>query len=98
MAISKRNFKKITTELDSYIIFVTATEPLIFERDEVVPLADRDYYFNALDRVVIKPKIERDMTIEEFSDYIEIQEGKSYLFVFNTIKSAEMFYDILQEK
>ena len=38
------------------------------------------------------------MTIEEFSDYIEIQEGKSYLFVFNTIKSAEMFYDILQRK
>jgi len=94
----KEILKKITTELDSYIIFVTATEPLIFERDEVVPLADRDYYFNALDRVVIKPKIERDMTIEEFSDYIEIQEGKSYLFVFNTIKSAEMFYDILQRK
>lgn len=89
---------KVTEKLDCYIIFVTATEPLIFEREEIVPLIDRKYYFSKMDRVILKPKLENDLTIEEFADSLEIQENKSYLFIFNTIKSAETFYRLLKAK
>lgn len=90
--------KTLTEELDSYVVFVTATEPMIFSRDEVFPLTDRKKYFDAMDRVVIKPKINQDMNIEEFAQSIDISDGRSYLFILNTIKSAKAFYDLLKQK
>lgn len=91
-------FEKATQELDCYIVFVTATEPLIFERNEVLPLIDRTSYFAAMDRVTIKPQLEKDMTIDEFVDSVNIEEDKSYLFIFNTIKSVKAFYNQLKKK
>lgn len=94
----KKVLENLAEQLDCYIVFVTATEPLIFEREEIIPLIDRDYYFNKMDRVILKPKIKKDLTIEEFADNLKIQENKSYLFIFNTIKSAELFYRLLKDK
>ena len=90
--------KKICEEMNSYVVFVTATQPLIFAKDEIIPLVDRKHYFETMDRVVIKPYIEKEQTIDEFSDFINIKENKSYLFIFNTIKSAKSFYDIIQSE
>ena len=84
--------------MNSYVVFVTATQPLIFAKDEIIPLVDRKHYFETMDRVVIKPYIEKEQTIDEFSDFINIKENKSYLFIFNTIKSAKSFYDIIQSE
>lgn len=88
----------ITQELDAYIVFVTATEPLIFERHEVIALVNRQYYFNKMDRVVIEARLEEDLTIEEFTDTLVLQKGKSYLFILNTIKSTKQFYKLLKSK
>lgn len=93
-------FKELAYEFGCYIIFITATDPYIIARDELVPLVDSEKYFaNAnLDRVVLRPILDRDMLLEEFIDFIEIEDDKRYLFVFNTINSAKKFYELLSKK
>jgi CRISPR-associated endonuclease/helicase Cas3 len=91
-------FKKLTQELDVYIIFVTATEPLIFSRNEVVHLVNREFYFNSMERVTIIPRLKASLTLEEFAESLELQKDKSYLFILNTIKSAKAFYELLKQK
>lgn len=94
----KEILKLVTEELDSYIIFVTATEPLIFERDEVLTLVNRKYYYNKMDRVILEARLEKDLDLEEFNNTLVLQQGKSYLFILNTIKSAKLFYELLKEE
>ncbi|MCM8901265.1 CRISPR-associated helicase Cas3' [Caldicoprobacter algeriensis] len=91
-------FKKLIQELDIYVIFVTATEPLIFSRNEVSCLVNREFYFNSMDRVTIVPRLEESLTLEEFVERIELQNDKSYLFILNTINSAKTLYELLKEK
>ncbi|MDI3535044.1 MAG: CRISPR-associated endonuclease/helicase Cas3 [Thermosediminibacterales bacterium] len=88
--------KNLTEKFDSYVIFVTATEPMIFRRDEIYPLVNRIKYFEKMDRIVVKPRLEEDMNLEEFIKTLELQKDKSYLFILNTIKSAKAFYDLLK--
>ncbi|NLZ52788.1 MAG: CRISPR-associated helicase Cas3', partial [Thermoanaerobacteraceae bacterium] len=94
----KEILKELVEKFDSYVIFVTATEPLIFERQEVKSLANREKYFSALDRVVIKPKLEKTMMVEELAESVKLESDKSYLFILNTIKSAKSFYELLKVK
>lgn len=97
--LCKEILKSVAEQLNSYIVFVTATEPLIFNRDEVVPLADRNKYFTKLDRVTIIPNLKNDLTVEDFLETLIIDENKRYLFIFNTIEnSAKKFYRLLKEK
>ena len=82
--------------LNAYIIFVTATEPLIFERGETVGLLNKDYYFNALDRVTMKPLLNSPLTINNLSEFFDLSDEKTYLFIFNTITSAKDFYNLVK--
>ncbi|MBM7582844.1 CRISPR-associated endonuclease/helicase Cas3 [Caldicoprobacter guelmensis] len=91
-------FKKLIQELDTYVIFVTATEPLIFSRNDISCLVNREFYFNSMDRVTIVPRLEESLTLEEFVERIELQNDKSYLFILNTINSAKTLYELLKEK
>lgn len=84
--------------LNAYIIFVTATEPLIFERGETIGLLNKDYYFKALDRVSMKPLLNSPMTINNLSDFFDLNDEKTYLFIFNTITSAKDFYNLVKNK
>lgn len=84
--------------LNAYIIFVTATEPLIFERGETVELLNKDYYFNELDRVCMKPLLNSPMTINNLIEYFDLNNGKTYLFILNTITSARDFYNLMLGK
>jgi CRISPR-associated endonuclease/helicase Cas3 len=84
--------------LNAYIIFVTATEPLIFERGETIGLLNKDYYFNELDRVCMKPLLDRPMTINNLSEYFNLNDEKTYLFILNTITSARDFYYLIRGK
>jgi len=88
----------LTEMLNAYIIFVTATEPLIFERGETVELLNKEYYFNKLDRVSMKPLLNNSMTINKLSKYFDLNDGKTYLFILNTISSAKDFYNLVKEK
>ncbi|MFQ3573539.1 MAG: CRISPR-associated helicase Cas3' [Thermodesulfovibrionales bacterium] len=84
--------------LNAYIVFVTATEPLIFERDETTGLINKDNYFTELDRVTVKPLLNSTMTINELSGYFDLTDEKTYLFIFNTITSAKDFYYLVKNK
>ncbi|ADD03493.1 CRISPR-associated helicase Cas3 [Thermoanaerobacter italicus Ab9] len=94
----KELLKAIAEELNSYIIFVTATQPLIFKEKEIYPLVDKNKYFAQMERVEIIPKLDCDITLEELSEMFDLSDGRSYLFILNTIKSAQQFYSILKTK
>jgi len=94
----RKILKELTEKFNSYVIFVTATEPLIFDRKEIISLVDREKYFKKLNRIEVRPLIKEKMNLEEFVDCLEIKENKSYLFVMNTINSAKKMYDLLKLK
>lgn len=84
--------------LDAYIIFVTATQPLLIPRESMYHLVDPEKYFRQMERVVIKVKIDRRLSLDEFVEELDLEEDKSYLFVLNTITSARKFYNLLKDK
>lgn len=91
-------FKVLVYEFECYIVFITATDPYIMSEDEFIPLVDSEKYFKDknLDRVVLKPFLDKDMSLEEFVEFVELKEDKSYLFVLNTINCAKKFYGLLK--
>ncbi len=94
----KELFQQLAEKLDSYLVFVTATEPLIFARHEVSELVNRRRYFEQMNRVVMKPRLDKNLELEEFSEGLVLKEGTSYLFILNTINSAKRLYRLLSEK
>lgn len=89
----------IAEKLNSYIIFATATEPLIFPKEQLTDIiADKERYFSSLDRINIKQEIEKPRTIEQFADEFNFLPDKTYLFIFNTIAAARQFYESIKSK
>ncbi len=90
----------LTEKLNLYIVFVTATEPLIFERKELVRLVESKKYFKKMNRVIIKPLIDEDMTLIELYELFNMNDkrDKRYLFIFNTISSAKKFYEMIHSE
>lgn len=82
--------------LNSYVVLVTATEPLLFRPDEVVRLADRDLYFSLLDRISIQSKIDKNITLKDLSESWAFDDGSSYLIILNTISAAKDFYNLVK--
>jgi CRISPR-associated endonuclease/helicase Cas3 len=87
----------IANMLNIYIILSTATEPLIFSKNETIKLAYKDTYFKSLDRVSLFPMLDKAMTIEELYKKLKIDSNKSYLYIFNTISSAKEFFNLIKE-
>jgi CRISPR-associated endonuclease/helicase Cas3 len=85
--------------LNVRVIFVTATQPLIFDESisgEIVELATKkSLYFSLLDRIILtfnnEPRQLPDFILE-IQDRIRNESGKDFLIVLNTIKSAEKVY------
>ncbi|MHB1679249.1 MAG: CRISPR-associated helicase Cas3' [bacterium] len=106
--ILRMMLSEISDMLNVYIILSTATEPLIFGKDEVLNIVDKTFYFNKLNRISLFPLLDKFMTLAELSDYFfddisnnlnnKINNEKTYLFIFNTISSAKEFYYLLIEK
>lgn len=88
---------EIVEKLNSYLIFVTATQPLIFEKSEALELVDSEKYSSQLDRIELFPQIENQITIAELVDNFEFGND-SILFILNTIKSAKDTFDIVKER
>lgn len=91
-------FTKLIEKYNCYIIFSTATQPLIFKPNEMIPLVNGEDYFIKLNRTVLKPNIYERFSLDEFSEKIKIENNKSYMFILNTIRSAQNFYYLLKEK
>ncbi len=94
----RRVLLEMSSKLNSHIIFVTATEPLIFDRTELRDLINKDFYFNSLDRVLLVPLLKKPMTLKDLSGYFDLNNEKTYLFIFNTITAAKDFYNLIKVK
>lgn len=97
------SLKLLCEKFNSYVIFMTATQPLIFDeaKGEIKEIAQRkEEYFRGLNRIELIPRIERALTLDEFKallkdDLIQKSE-KDFLIVLNTIGSAQDIYKFIQ--
>ena len=86
---------------NTYFIFVTATQPLIFEPEtEITELVkDKTKYFNEFDRIELIPVLEIT-PFDEFKEIVrketEKNKGKDFLIVLNTINSSKELYEHLK--
>jgi len=91
-------------KFNSYVILVTATQPLIFdeEKGEIRELAiKKDEYFKSLDRIELIHHIDVSYTLDEFGELIENdlnrEKDKSFLIVLNTIDSATKIHSFIKK-
>ncbi len=97
------SLKLLAEKFNSYIVFMTATQPLIFDeaKGEIKEIAQRkDEYFRGLNRIELVPRIEKAMALDEFKALLErdLNEkyDKDFLIVLNTIGSAQEIYRFIQ--
>ena len=97
--------KLLCDKFNSYVILITATQPLIFEErtGEIQEIAERkEEYFLGLDRIDLVPMIEKALTLDEFKTILkndlEEEKDKDFLIVLNTINSAKNIYDFISNQ
>ncbi len=90
-------------KFNSYVIFITATQPLIFEggKGEIQEIAvNKEEYFRGLDRIDLMPMIDKTLTLDEFKGILkndlEEWKDKDFLIVLNTINSAKSIFDYIE--
>lgn len=86
-----------------YFIFVTATQPLIFDEEtkEIKPLVkSKEKYFESLDRVCLMV-YQGSVSIKDFKVILQKDildnSQKDFLIVLNTINTSKKIYDYVQE-
>lgn len=94
-------FYYLTKYLNTYIILLTATKPLIF-RNLIKPqelLINHEKYFSKFERIKIVPKfnIKKDDQLISFIEIL-IKEHKSLMIVLNTINSSIEIYNKVKER
>lgn len=86
---------------NTYIILMTATQPLIFNETVSELLPHKDRYFERLNRVDLIPSIAPPTSLDAFkrvvSDAIDEHPTKDFLIVLNTINSAREVYETLKD-
>jgi len=98
------SLKLLSEKFNSYVIFMTATQPLIFEesKGEIKEIVQKkDEYFRGLNRIELIPRIDNAITLDEFkallgNDLME-KADKDFLIILNTIGSAQDVYRFVQE-
>lgn len=87
---------------NTYFIFVTATQPLIFDesKDEIVELVkNKKNYFDRFDRIELIPNIE-PMFLDDFKEIVkkdvEANKDNNFLIVLNTINSSKNIHQYLK--
>ncbi|BCD61375.1 CRISPR-associated endonuclease/helicase Cas3 [Nitratiruptor sp. YY08-26] len=82
---------QMTERFNFYIIFTTATQPMIFKKH--LELASPSY-FEKLNRynVIVDKKTQ---TLQEFFDNLQIN-NQSHLFILNTVNSAKKLYEMVK--
>lgn len=91
--------KTMAEKYNIWIIFMTATQPAIFSKKEMIPLIDNeDYYFRQFDRVNYKFNLEKQ-SIDEFNEYILdkiLSTEKDIMIVVNTIQNSIDIFKYLE--
>ncbi|MFZ3384483.1 MAG: CRISPR-associated helicase Cas3', partial [Candidatus Methanoperedens sp.] len=87
---------------NTYFIFVTATQPLIFDesKKEIVELVtNKKYYFDKFDRIELIPNLQ-PLLLDNFKEIIrsDVEKNKdnNFLIVLNTINSSKSVYQYLE--
>ncbi|NQE05108.1 CRISPR-associated nuclease/helicase Cas3 [ANME-1 cluster archaeon GoMg1] len=87
---------------NTYFIFITATQPLIFDetKKEISPLVgNKRKYFDSLNRVKLITNLE-SVCLEDFKEILKKDlmqnANKDVLVVLNTIKSSKDIYDFVK--
>lgn len=94
----RRTFNIIGKRFNTYFVLVTATQPVIFDKNEIISVVDHEKYmtssvFNRV-RLTIKPDIS---TLEEFGDhFVNSFKGQNCLIVMNTKRYAQTTYNLLK--
>lgn len=91
-------------KFNSYVVFITATQPLIFDESEgeIKEVAKRrEGYFRGLNRIQLFLRVDNALNLDEFKALLEndLREkpDKDFLIVFNTIGSAQDVYKFVKE-
>ncbi len=99
----KESITFFAEQFNTYFIFVTATQPLIFAetKHEIKSLVEnKKGYFKALDRIVLIPHL-MPVNINEFKETLQEDILKNvnndFLIVMNTIKSSKEIYNFIKE-
>lgn len=91
---------KLSELFNTYFILITATQPEIFESNEIFDLVPhKQDYFEKLDRVDIRFETS-PVLIDDFVELTKkevIDSDESYLFVMNTINSSIELFNGLKE-
>jgi CRISPR-associated endonuclease/helicase Cas3 len=94
-----KTIKFFAEYFNTYFIFITATEPLIFDetKEEISPLVkNKREYFNCLNRVKLVVNLE-PVCLDEFKkilkEDIEKNTDKDFLVVLNTINTSISIFD-----
>jgi len=95
--ITKRTLLELSEKLDFYLIFMTATRPMLFEEEQYIELAGKEF-FRGLNRYQVRVETEKSRTLRELAEEFEPESGKRYLFITNTIRSSQKLYELLREK
>ncbi len=94
----KELIKELAERFNAYFIISTATAPLIFDREVVIPVVDKNIYFKALNRTCLKIDIDNKKRLEDFLNEFTFSDNTSCLIVLNTIKSAQSAYSLLKDR
>ena len=98
--IIKLILKKLAKEYNCWIILMTATQPFIFNENEIISLVDNvDYYFNQFDRIDYNFKLDNIQIHDFANELIDLidSEDKDILVVLNTINSSVELYEIIKQ-
>ena len=91
-------FEFMAKKLDTYFIFVTATQPKII-RNAVELVPNPSKWFEKINRVELIPKMEEITEFEKLFDNTmkELDNGKRVMVVFNTIYTAQTFFKMFDK-
>jgi len=93
-------FDVLCKKLNTYVILVTATKPILLEGMELVK--NNEKYFRSLNRIKIENHTDKKIRLMEFHKIIEkdvkSNEDKSFLIVMNTVRSSLDTVNYLKKK
>ncbi len=100
----KETIKFFAEHFNTYFVFVTATQPLIFDekRKEIKSLIkNKEKYFKIFDRVDLIPNL-IPLDIEKFKEELKKDifqnSDKDFLVVMNTINSSKEIYNFIKSE
>lgn len=92
---------KLACKFNSWIILMTATQPLIFSKEEIIPLVNnKKYYYDSFDRVTYNFNL-NDVSMDDFKikilDDLTNNDDKDFMFIMNTIDSSKDIYSFIKD-